>query len=75
MIALNEINLLEKVTILKILPSPITDKLKEMGLYKDKVIFIKFKAPLGDPIAIQVDGCLLSLRLSEAQLIIVNRDI
>jgi Fe2+ transport system protein FeoA len=44
----------------------------EMGLIKGKEITILFKAPLGDPIAIDVQGYVLSLRLDEAALIQVE---
>lgn len=37
-----------------------------MGLYPGKEIKIIFKAPFGDPIAIDIDGYTLSLRKSEA---------
>lgn len=46
--------------------SGLTPKLVEMGLYPGKKIKILFKAPFGDPIAIDVDGYTLSLRKSEA---------
>lgn len=54
-------------------PSDISDKLLEMGLYQGKQISIKFTAPFGDPLAVEIDGGLLSLRRSEAELIIVKR--
>ena len=41
-------------------------KLIEMGLYPGKEIKILFKAPLGDPIAIEVGDYTLSLRKEEA---------
>lgn len=49
--------------------SSLTPKLVEMGLYPGKEIQILFTAPLGDPIALQVDGYTLSLRKKEASLI------
>lgn len=72
-IPLNEINTNEDVTVMNIINSPISKKLTEMGIYKGKTISIQFKAPLGDPIAVEIDGCLLSLRISEAKLIQVHR--
>ena len=72
-IPLNEINTNEDVTVVNINNSPISNKLTEMGIYKGKTISIQFKAPLGDPIAIEINGCLLSLRISEAKLIQVKR--
>lgn len=41
-------------------------KLLEMGLYSGKPVEVLFKAPLGDPIAVDVDGYVLSMRLDEA---------
>lgn len=69
---LDEISTEKHVVINEVLPSALTDKLTEMGLYKGKLVSFKFKAPFGDPIAIEVDGALLSLRLSEAKLIKVS---
>jgi Fe2+ transport system protein FeoA len=49
-------------------------KLMEMGLMKGKKIKVLFRAPFGDPIAIDVEGYVLSLRKSEANLIFVNAE-
>ncbi len=40
-----------------------------MGIFAGQEIRILFRAPLGDPIAIDMDGYVLSLRLSEARLV------
>jgi Fe2+ transport system protein FeoA len=37
-----------------------------MGLYSGKPVEVLFKAPFGDPIAVDVDGYVLSMRLDEA---------
>lgn len=47
-------------------------KLMEMGCLPGESITIEQKAPLGDPVSISIAGYTLSLRLSEADLIIVN---
>jgi Fe2+ transport system protein FeoA len=47
----------------------LTSKLMDMGLYPGKKIRVIFKAPFGDPIAIDVEGYTLSLRKKEASLI------
>lgn len=47
-------------------------KLMEMGIVKGQPLFVLFKAPFGDPIAIDVNGYILSLRLDEARLINVE---
>jgi ferrous iron transport protein A len=51
---------------------PLQAKLIEMGLYEGKEVKVLFRAPLGDPIAIDVEGYTLSLRKSEAQLVLVE---
>ena len=44
----------------------------EMGLVEGKKLEVLFRAPFGDPIAIDVDGYTLSLRKDEAQLVLVD---
>lgn len=60
------------VTIASIQDSALKPKLMEMGLVKGKEITVLFKAPFGDPIAVDVHGYILSLRLDEAALIQVD---
>lgn len=43
-----------------------------MGLVEGKQLQVLFRAPFGDPIAVDVDGYILSLRKDEAELIIVD---
>jgi Fe2+ transport system protein FeoA len=47
-------------------------KLLEMGLIQGNEVKVLFKAPLGDPIAIAIQGYTLSLRMDEASLIEVE---
>lgn len=47
----------------------LTPKLVEMGFYEGKQIEVMFKAPFGDPLAVDLGGYLLSLRLDEAKLV------
>lgn len=47
----------------------LSSKLIEMGLYPGKEVKVVFKAPFGDPIAVELDGYTLSLRKREAQLV------
>ncbi|MDN5202767.1 FeoA family protein [Fulvivirgaceae bacterium BMA10] len=56
----------------KVSSSVLACKLTEMGLYPGKEIKILFKAPLGDPIGIEVGDYTLSLRKKEAALIEVT---
>lgn len=44
----------------------------EMGLLEGKQLEVLFRAPLGDPIAIDINGYTLSLRKDEAAFITVN---
>jgi ferrous iron transport protein A len=59
-------------TVTSIEDSSIRLKLMEMGLLPGKAVTVLFRAPLGDPIAIDVNGFVLSLRLDEASLILVE---
>jgi len=56
-------------TVTGISDSDLKPKLLEMGLYNGKVVTVLFKAPFGDPIAVDVDGYVLSMRLDEAALV------
>ena len=47
-------------------------KLAEMGLYPGKEVKVLYKAPFGDPIAVDVGGYVLSLRKYEASLVQVD---
>ena len=41
----------------------------ELGIFEGQALRVLYRAPLGDPIAIDMGGYILSLRLSEAGLI------
>lgn len=47
-------------------------KLMEMGVVKGKLLKVLYRAPFGDPIAVDVDGYVLSLRKDEAALVTVQ---
>jgi ferrous iron transport protein A len=47
-------------------------KLMEMGCVPGEKILVEQKAPLGDPISVTIAGYRLSLRLNEAEHIIVD---
>jgi ferrous iron transport protein A len=47
-------------------------KLMEMGCVPGEEIFVEMSAPLGDPISVKVAGYQLSLRLEEANSILVT---
>ena len=47
----------------------ITVRLHALGLFPGKKIRLKHSAPLGDPIAFELDGQKISIRLAEADLV------
>lgn len=47
-------------------------KLMEMGCLPGEEITIEQKAPLGDPVSVNISGYVLSLRIAEADQIIVS---
>jgi len=71
-IGLDQILMNKNVIITELIENALTPKLIEMGLYPGKQVRLLFKAPFGDPIAIDVGGYVLSLRLEEAALVLVN---
>ena len=70
--SLSIVNTGEIVTISNLVDSSLKLKLMEMGLIAGKKLKVLFKAPFGDPIAIDLGGYILSLRLDEARLINVS---
>lgn len=69
---LSQVALREKTKVIGIAESELKPKLLEMGLYPGKEVEVLFRAPFGDPIAVDISGYTLSMRLSEAQLIEVE---
>lgn len=71
---LNEVPINSRVKVLKIVPeSKVRRKIMDMGIVKGTEILVSGKAPLGDPIEIQLRGYNLSLRKNEAKDIIVEQ--
>ena len=70
---LSEIRVGESVRIQSFENNDIFLKLMEMGCVPGELIRVDQVAPLGDPIAISVSGYSLSLRLNEAQNILVEQ--
>jgi len=62
----------QEVNVLSIASSVLRVKLLEMGLLEGQSVKVLFRAPLGDPMAIDINGYVLSLRLNEAQLVTVS---
>lgn len=69
---LSQIEVGKKVVIHSFESDDLFIKLMEMGCVPGEVVFIRTKAPLGDPISIIVAGYNLSLRLNEADDIFVE---
>ena len=69
---LSEMEVGSKVKIHSFESDDIILKLMEMGCLPGEVISVEKKAPWGDPISIIVSGYRLSLRLNEAEKIIVE---
>ena len=69
---LSLIDLGEVITIKRLVDSSLKPRLMELGLVSGKKLRVLFRAPLGDPIAIDLGGSVLALRLDEAKLIIVS---
>ena len=69
---LSRLPLRQKAKVVGIAESELKPKLLEMGLYAGKEVEVLFKAPFGDPIAVDISGYVLSMRLSEAKLIEVE---
>lgn len=62
----------EAVIVVELLPSVLTSKLMEMGIYSGKEIQIVYTAPFGDPIAVNIGSYVLSMRKEEAAIILVE---
>lgn len=73
MTTLAEIPMNHPMKVISIHEGSLKPKLLEMGIYAGKKVEIVFKAPFGDPIAVDVDGYILSMRLDEANMIEVSR--
>lgn len=57
------------VTVQSIEGNELRSKLLELGLTLGSTLRVLYSAPFGDPIAVDVEGFVLSLRKSEANLI------
>jgi ferrous iron transport protein A len=71
---LSEIPVGVRVTIRDFEKDEIFLKLMEMGFIPGEQVVVQQVAPLGDPIAIEVAGYHLSLRLNEAEKVIVEEE-
>jgi ferrous iron transport protein A len=69
---LSKVNPGESVTVRSVSEHDLRPRLLEMGLLAGKKVTVLFRAPFGDPIAVDVDGYVLSMRKDEAALITVE---
>lgn len=69
---LSEVEAGKRVIIKSFEKNDIFIKLMEMGCIPGEIIRVEKIAPLGDPISISVGGYSLSLRLNEAEQIIIE---
>ncbi|HNP21503.1 MAG TPA: FeoA family protein [Panacibacter sp.] len=69
---LSEIEIGKKAVIISFEKDDIFIKLMEMGCIPGEVVSVEQIAPFGDPISISVAGYNLSLRLNEAEQILVE---
>jgi ferrous iron transport protein A len=61
-----------KSEIKSIKQSGLSNKLVELGFLVGQTVEVVFTAPFGDPIAIELNGSVLSMRLEEAETIQVE---
>lgn len=61
-----------EVVVRKIIASDLAVKLLEMGIIEGKRLKVLYRAPFGDPMAVDIDGYVLSLRNDEADLVEVE---
>lgn len=68
----NELRKEQKAVILHVKASGLREKLTEMGCIEGDMIKRLYTAPMGDPVAFEVNGYTLALRLDEASMIEVG---
>ena len=69
---LSEVKVGKKAIIVSFEKDDIVLKLMEMGCLPGETVSIEKRAPWGDPISISISGYQLSLRINEAEKIIVE---
>ena len=68
-----DLNQGDKATIIEVEAGALKNKLIEMGCFEGNFIQRLYTAPLGDPIAFDINGYILGLRKDEAISILVNK--
>lgn len=69
---LSELAVGQRATIVSLIDEELILKLMEMGFLPGEEISVEQIAPLGDPISVMVTGYQVSLRISEADSVIVE---
>ena len=69
---LSELRVSEKATIISLEDQELVLKLMEMGFLPGEEIVVEQIAPMGDPISVMVAGYQVSLRINEADSVIVE---
>lgn len=73
MLKLSELKVGESATVHQINDEKLIYRLMELGLLPGEVVKVEYIAPLGDPIAITVSNYQLSMRVSDADKVIVEK--
>lgn len=73
LLGLHEVEINSRVRVVQVSPeSRMRKRIMDMGIVRGTEILVEGRAPMGDPIEIQVRGYNLSLRKSEAKDVIVE---
>jgi len=59
--------------VVSISQGPFTSRLADMGLHDGSTVRVIYRAPFGDPLALEIGNFVLSLRKEEASFIQVER--
>jgi ferrous iron transport protein A len=73
MIKLSELKVGESAIVHQINDEKLVYRLMELGLLPGELVKVEYIAPLGDPIAITVSNYQLSMRVSDADKVIVEK--
>jgi len=68
----DQISVTQTAIIKEIIDSPLKLNLMELGFMPGKAITLRYTAPMGGPMAFQIDETILALRKNEASLIQVQ---
>ena len=70
---LKEVPVGETVTVAKLVgEGAVKRRIMDMGITKGCEVFVRKVAPLGDPVQVQIRGYELSLRKTDAEMIVVE---